>query len=215
MADATETGRLVVDPGEQEEAVRRGQIGRRSLGDLLVEVDPGLFAVVDQRPVSLANKVGIEGLNPRIPAVNPLEGESHGDDANALQNFSNLRAMPFVTPGTVRPVLRNPGTFIERDLMSSSRSMESRVAVTAKRVDSDETEEAAVEVPLVISEEAIRHQIETVVSSLYPEAEFRSYSNSVAGYLARKLLIVAVYRPGSVGPAAQNERGQQAFVLRV
>lgn len=89
--------------------------------------------------------------------------------------------------------------------------MESRVAVTAKRVDSDEAKEAAVEVPLITTEEAIRHQIGTVVYSLYPEAEFRSYSNAVASYLARKLLIVAVYRPGSGAAAEQSDDQQQLF----
>lgn len=93
--------------------------------------------------------------------------------------------------------------------------MESRVTVTAKRVDSDEAEETTVEVPLIASEEAIRHQIGTVVSSLYPEAESRSYSNAVASYLASKLLIVAVYRPGSDVPAAQGEGRQQSFVFSV
>lgn len=99
--------------------------------------------------------------------------------------------------------------------MGSSLAPGSRVAVTAKRVDSDETSETAVEVPPVSTEEAIRHQIGTVVSSLYPEAEFRSYANAVASYLAPKLLIVAVYRSGSVGPAAQCKGHQQAFVLSV
>lgn len=101
MADPAKAGRLAVYPGQQEDAVRRHQVGWRSSGDLLVEVDAAALAVIDKRPVGLADELGVELPHPRIVSVDRVEGESHGADANALQNFFILRAMRTVTPGRI------------------------------------------------------------------------------------------------------------------
>jgi hypothetical protein len=93
---------------------------------------------------------------------------------------------------------------------SESSQVRDLVVVTAKRLDSDETVEAAHEVPPA-SAGAIRSQLAAAVSSLYPEAEFRSYADGAATYLAPKLLIVAVYRPGEKAdaPVEEDEDTQQ------
>ncbi len=77
MADAAKTGRLTVGEGQQEDAARGHQVGRRAGGDLLVEVDSRFFAVVDQRPVSLEDEVGVEELDPRIVPLDRLQSEIH------------------------------------------------------------------------------------------------------------------------------------------
>jgi hypothetical protein len=104
VADAPEPRRLAVDQGQEEDAVRGNEVGRRAGGDLLVEVDPGVLAVVDQRPVRLADELGVERLHPRIVAIDRLQGESHRDDANGLKNRSILRAMRMVTPDRISSV---------------------------------------------------------------------------------------------------------------
>jgi hypothetical protein len=79
------------------------------------------------------------------------------------------------------------------------------VVLRAKRLDSDETVEASQKIEPIRSEAAIRDQLGVVVSSFYPEAEFRSYAGGAATYLAPKLLIVAVYRPGQRADARDEE----------
>ncbi|HKF82111.1 MAG TPA: hypothetical protein VKB23_04030 [Solirubrobacterales bacterium] len=88
------------------------------------------------------------------------------------------------------------------------------VVVSAKRLDSDETEETAQEVPPMSSDAVVRTRLADTVSSLYPSAEFRSFSGAAATFLAPKLLIVAVYRPGgspSAPPDAGGDSQQQLF----
>lgn len=88
------------------------------------------------------------------------------------------------------------------------------VVLTAKRLDSDEVTEATHEVDPIRSEVAVRDRLGAVVSSFYPEAEFRSYASGAATYLAPKLLIVAVYRPGEhtdVQVGKDDDTQQQLF----
>lgn len=68
------------------------------------------------------------------------------------------------------------------------------VVVTAKRLDSDEVIESVTKVETPGSELEMRKQLADLVGSLYPSAEFRSFANHAATYLAPKLLVVAVYR---------------------
>jgi hypothetical protein len=69
------------------------------------------------------------------------------------------------------------------------------VAITAKHLDSDDTIEAVTEVEPPASDLAVRKQLADLVEPLYPDAEFRSFANNAATFLAPKLLIVAVYYP--------------------
>ncbi len=66
VADPTEAGGLGVHPGQQQHPFRRRQVRRRSLRDLLVEVDPGVLAVEDQRSVGLYRAAGYR----EVPAYN-------------------------------------------------------------------------------------------------------------------------------------------------
>lgn len=145
VADAAEPGRFAVNERKEEDAVRRNQVGWRPFGDLLVEVDPGPLAVVDQRPVGLANEVGVKRLNPRIVAVDRVKGEIHRNDANALRNFSNLRATRTVTPGTI--------------VLVTQQEMEASIRVSVARA---EAARAGVEVAREGIEVARRKQEESV-----------------------------------------------------
>jgi hypothetical protein len=101
----------------------------------------------------------------------------------------------------------------EREIAASSEGQD-LVVLTAKRLDSDEQTEAIHEVDPIRSEVAVREHLGAVVSSFYPEAEFRSYASGAATYLAPKLLIVAVYRPGEHADVQVVEDGdtqQQLF----
>lgn len=90
------------------------------------------------------------------------------------------------------------------------------VVITAKRLDSDEVSETVVGVPTPRSELAMRNQLAGLVGPRYPDAEFRSFANSAATFLAPKLLIVAVYRPSSseddnLDEDADDDSQQQLF----
>lgn len=52
------------------------------------------------------DEVRVERLDLGIVSIDRIEGESHGNDANGLQNFSNLRATRTVTPGRIAVVTR-------------------------------------------------------------------------------------------------------------
>lgn len=71
------------------------------------------------------------------------------------------------------------------------------VAITAKRLDSEDVEEAVVEVRMPQTESAQQAQLIELVHARYPEAEFRSFANEAASFLAHKVLVVAVYRRAS------------------
>jgi hypothetical protein len=101
----------------------------------------------------------------------------------------------------------------EKEIAVSSEGQD-LVVLTAKRLDSDEVTEATHEVDPIRSEVAVRERLGAVVSSFYPEAEFRSYAEGVATYLAPKLLIVAVFRPGEHAGAQaidDDDTQQQLF----
>jgi hypothetical protein len=67
--------------------------------------------------------------------------------------------------------------------------------ITAKRLDSDEIVETVSPIDAAFSEMEIRERLSRAVRTVYPEAEFRSYAEGAATFLAPKLLVVAVYRP--------------------
>lgn len=59
-------------------------------------------------------------------------------------------------------------------------------------------------------------QLIELVHGHYPEAEFRSFANEAASFLAHKLLVVAVYRRVAESPdgdeaVADDESQQQLF----
>ncbi len=88
------------------------------------------------------------------------------------------------------------------------------IAITAKRLDSDETIETVAKIEAPSSELALRKQLTDLVAPLYPGAEFRSFANGAATYLGSKLLVVAVYRPSDGAaktvPGGDDEQ-QQLF----
>jgi hypothetical protein len=135
MADAAEAGRLAVGEGEEEEAVRRHQVGGRPGGDLGIEVDSGVFAVVDQRAVGLADEVGVELQDPRIVALDRLQGEGHGNDANALQNFSNLRATRMDTPGRILSVTQKEMEASIRESVARAEAARAGVEVAREGIE--------------------------------------------------------------------------------
>lgn len=80
------------------------------------------------------------------------------------------------------------------------------VVITAKRLDSDDAEEAVVEVKVPETEFGQQAQLRDLVRDRYPDAEFRSFANEAASFLAHKLLIVAVYqRSAEDGRDADSE----------
>jgi hypothetical protein len=89
------------------------------------------------------------------------------------------------------------------------------VVITAKRLDSDEVEEATLEVDIPDSELGHRTQLVSLVHGRYPEAEFRSFANEAASFLAHKVLIVAGYRRAGedrrVARPAEDDSQQQLF----
>lgn len=68
------------------------------------------------------------------------------------------------------------------------------VLITAKRLDAEEATRAVVEVEAPKTEASQQAQLVELVRDRYPEAEFRSFADEAASFLAPKLLIVAVYR---------------------
>lgn len=68
------------------------------------------------------------------------------------------------------------------------------VVITAKRLDADEREEVVVEVEIPAAEAERRRQLIDLVHERYPDAEFRSFANDAASFLAFKVMVVAVYR---------------------
>lgn len=76
-------------------------------------------------------------------------------------------------------------------------SKRDHVVITAKRLDAPEREQAAVEVDVPRSEAAQQALLVELVRSRYPDAEFRSFAEEAASFLAHKLLVVAVYRRGT------------------
>ncbi len=99
--------------------------------------------------------------------------------------------------------------------MTEKSATSDLVVITAKRLDSEEAEEAAVEVEVPRSEAGQRAQLTDLVHARYPEAEFRSFANEAASFLAHKVLVVAVYRrssdpSGEIVPSG-DETQQQLF----
>lgn len=68
-----------------------------------------------------------------------------------------------------------------------------QVVIRAKRLDADESQEVAIEVEIPATEAGQRAQLTEMVHARYPEAEFRSFADDAASFLAHKVLIVAVY----------------------
>lgn len=88
------------------------------------------------------------------------------------------------------------------------------VVITAKRLDSDEVSEAIVEVEAPASELALRKLLAELVGARHPDAEFRSFANGAATFLASKLLVVAVHRisgGGDLVEKAEDDSQQQLF----
>jgi hypothetical protein len=88
------------------------------------------------------------------------------------------------------------------------------LVITAKELDSDKVIETVEQMGGPVSEAARRTQLSAAVRSLYPQAELRSYANDAATFLARKLLIVAVYRPADAqedDEAGDDDSQQQLF----
>lgn len=127
VADAAEPGRLAASEGEEEGAVGRHQVSGRAGGDLGVEVDPRFFAVVDKRPVRLPHEVGVEVQNAGIVALDRFKKEIHENDANALQNFSNLRATRASSPGTILSVTRKELSAVVAECAARSERAEASI----------------------------------------------------------------------------------------
>lgn len=88
--------------------------------------------------------------------------------------------------------------------------------IRARRLDADEAEEVTVEATVPSTEAGQRAQLIDLVQARYPEAEFRSFANEAASFLATKVLIVAVYRrsPDQLAETSpqEDEAQQQLFV---
>jgi len=89
------------------------------------------------------------------------------------------------------------------------------VVITAKRLDSEDAEEVALEVQMPQTERAQQAQLIDLVHARYPTAEFRSFANEAASFLAHKVLVVAVYRRSADSPSAvppvDDETQQRLF----
>ena len=99
--------------------------------------------------------------------------------------------------------------------MSSKPTTPDRVIITAKRLDSEDAEEVAVEVEVPETEFGQQAQLIELVHARYPDAEFRSFASEAASFLAHKLLIVAVYRrsarPEQISDVAEDDSQEQLF----
>lgn len=89
------------------------------------------------------------------------------------------------------------------------------VVLRAKRLDSEDVEETIVGVDVPSTESAQRNQLTELVHARYPGAEFRSFANDAASFLAPKVLVVAVYHRSTPIPANTTRRAditqQQLF----
>jgi len=91
------------------------------------------------------------------------------------------------------------------------------VAITARHLGTPDRDESIVEADARRGESGRKALLIDLVRARYPEAEFRSYANNAASFLAPKLLIVAAYRdsrePEAVSPAAPvaDHRQQNLF----
>lgn len=103
----------------------------------------------------------------------------------------------------------------QEDNLTEESAKGDLVVITAKRLDSEDAEEVAVEVQVPQTEGAQRAQLVDLVHARYPTAEFRSFANEAASFLAHKVLVVAVYRRSADAPAAvpsvDDETQQQLF----
>jgi hypothetical protein len=88
--------------------------------------------------------------------------------------------------------------------LTAQAATPNHVLITAKRLDADEREQIAVEVDAPGSEAEQRTQLIELVRARYPDAEFRSFANEAASFLAHKLLVVAVYRRSTERVAEDN-----------
>jgi hypothetical protein len=92
-----------------------------------------------------------------------------------------------------------------------------KVAITARHLGTPDRDEAVVETDVRGDELGRRALLIELVRARYPEAEFRSYANGAASFLAPKLLIVAAYRDSrepeaaSPAPPVADHRQQNLF----
>lgn len=82
----------------------------------------------------------------------------------------------------------------ERDAAARISSDVATVAISARHLGTPNRDEAVVEADVRRGESERKALLIDLVQARYPEAEFRSYANSAASFLAPKLLIVAAYR---------------------
>lgn len=87
--------------------------------------------------------------------------------------------------------------------MSERAPTRDRALITAKRLDADEQELTTIDVDVPRSEAGQQAQLIDLVRELYPDAEFRSFGDEAASFLAHKLLVVAVYQRSPESPEAQ------------
>lgn len=80
--------------------------------------------------------------------------------------------------------------------MTEPTSKRDHVVITAKRLDAPEKKQTTIEADLPHSEAAQQALLVELVRARYPDAEFRSFADEAASFLAHKLLVVAVYRRG-------------------
>lgn len=159
VADPAETGGLSVDAGYEEDPVWRHQVSRGAGGDLLVEVDSRLLAVVDQRPVSLADEVGVERPDLGIVPIDRLECESHEVGVNKLRNWPNQRATCALSPATIPPVNRKELSAVTAECAARS---ERAAVVQQEAMARTEAARAGIEVAREKQEEAVaRHEAST------------------------------------------------------
>lgn len=78
--------------------------------------------------------------------------------------------------------------------LSREHTSDAVVSIVAKRLDSDQEDETTVEIARIANEDVLRARLIDLVRARYPEAEFRSYAEGAASFLAPKVLIVAALR---------------------
>jgi hypothetical protein len=104
-----------------------------------------------------------------------------------------------------------------RDVAAPISTEVATVAISARHLGTPDRDEAVVEADARRGESGRKALLIDLVRARYPEAEFRSYANSAASFLAPKLLIVAAYRdsrePEAASPAAPvaDHRQQNLF----
>lgn len=155
VADTAEAGGLSVDAGDEEDSIGRNEVSRGPGGDLLVEVDSRLFAVVDQRPIGLADEVGVERSHLWIVPMNGLQGQSHGVDANKLRNLLNLRATCAFSPATIPPVNRKELSAVIAEAAARTEAARARTETARAGI---EAARAGIEAARKKQEEAIARQ---------------------------------------------------------